>query len=430
MKFERLESLIGEEDKQVLAIVNSVKLDILEFPYIVSETVRLLDDDCVLNKQISDYNMKALARLLKMYSMDCWDIFMVGDNLSSLLKSGRVEIYYVEAARGTRRATEGEIEQGVKELTMEYAYPAGEKEYKMLNLLNWTFTGKNRYFVDAGYKLNYSKDGSVLQTSYQLIEMAANDIMDMFKWISVHDNYEGAIKKIKKFKNGKKYRHASYAEDEIEADINIKQLLHTMDKSMPRGSSVPEYRKAISLVIKSKRYKLEPIEISFLRKVYDIYTKDVAQRAEMDKADNAVRQKLKEDCEYLLSQRYSGKISDQHFAYKIIETLKKSDYKKCSAKQKMILDDALMILMGEKKQRAKHQDEDGESSMVTSGDNSDVGGNVVCDILSDDSIDEAMKNIVASKIDSQIHMVQGMMDIDLGNISDSLGSGKFSSELI
>jgi hypothetical protein len=235
------------------------------------------------------------------------------------------------------------VAQGIKGLIGEDIYPAGENEYKLLCLLNWTFTGVSYYFRQAGYKLDYDENGKAKNTFYEMIQMSAQQLKELFTWVSVRNNYDSAIKKIERMKRNNGYKYASYEKDEITEDITIKQLVYNIYQVFPRQSPNVEYRRALALAIKSYKNKkpLTPLEISSLRDIYEKHALDKNRGAQLQ-GDEI--NELKEKCERLVSERRSGKISPTHFAYTIIDTLKKTNYTKCSVKQQSIIDDALKIL--------------------------------------------------------------------------------------
>lgn len=59
---------------------------------------------------------------------------------------------------------------------------------------------------------------------------------------------------------------------------------------------------------------------------------------------DAIRNDLKNKCEKLLVGREKHLISSNHFAFKIIDTLKRLDYSRASVKQNMIIESALKEL--------------------------------------------------------------------------------------
>ena len=85
------------------------------------------------------------------------------------------------------------------------------------------------------------------------------------------------------------------------------------------------------------------MEVSFLRTVYEKFAVDRTAHKEMaeKEAQAQVDVQLKEECQALLDARNTRDIDSQHFCYKIIDTLKRNGYTRCSAKQRKIIESAL-----------------------------------------------------------------------------------------
>lgn len=281
--------------------------------------------------------------MMDQYFTDCWGLFIEDLKLDKCLNYGKIEIYKVAAANGLRYATVNEVAQGIKGLIGEYIYPAGEEEYKKLCLLQWSFTGISYYFRQAGYKLDYDSNGKVINSFYEMIQMCAYQLKELFDWVSVKENLDKALNRIKKMQKSKGYKYASYEKDEITEDITIKQLVMNIYKVFPRNSSNPDYRKALALALKSYKGKqqLTPLEVSQLRDIYDKHALDINRDK---KAAASVNTDVKEKCELLLDERFKGKINQKHFAYTIIETLKRNNYTSCSPKQYAVIEEAYMIV--------------------------------------------------------------------------------------
>lgn len=332
-----------QDDVKTTSFIKNMSSGYMELPYIMEQTLDMLSDDSPMYNIITNSNKKALCIMLDQYFTSCYDLYIDDIAFDKLLKFGCIEVYKVDAANGLRYATTNEVAQGVKGLIGENIYPAGEKEYKFLCLLYWSFTGKQYYFRQAGYKLDYDDTGKAKQVFYELVQMCAYQLKELFEWISVKDNVDKAIRKIEKMKKHNGYKYATYEKDEITEDITIKQLIYNIYKVFPRNSTNLEYRRALALALKSYKNKqtLTPLEISMLRDIYDKHALDMNRGA---KRPCDVDESLQSDCELLLRERYSGKINSNHFAYVIIETLKKNNYTRCSVKQESIIKDALKLV--------------------------------------------------------------------------------------
>lgn len=392
MTFNKLFEVV-EENTQVKSIISNVSYGIMDTPFLMNKTVEMLADDSPYLNIISDENKQALVNMLIMYFNNCWGLYVEDYELDKLLKFGKIEVYKVDAPNGLRYATATEVAQGIKGLIGEYIYPATEENYKRLCLLQWTFSGVNYFFREAGFKLTYDNTGKPKETLYQMIQMSSQQLVDLFKWSSIQDNIDKALNQIKKMKKNKGFKYASYEKDEIEESISIKQLIYNIDKTFPRNSTDIDYRKAIALIIKAKKNikSITPLEISFLRKAYD--------KKAMERSNGKVVEesnKLRDECELILNERTSGKIDPNHFAYKIISTLKNSGYKKCSVKQYDIIKDALNIISNYEEK--KQETEDNKAEQL---------------ILDDTCIDN-----VVDATDTSV----------LTDISDALGRGLFDDD--
>lgn len=368
MGYTKLNELLGDDIK-MKSFISNITSGCIDMPYIVKETVKILDDEHPFFNIITDNNKKALCAMLSMYFDTCFALYIEDISLDKLLKYGKIEVYKIDASDGLRYATSGEIAQGVRGLIGENIYPAGEDVYKKLCLLQWSFNGVSYYYRQAGYNLDYDSNKKVVTTLYEMIQNCALDFKHMMEWVDNTDEFDKALKKIKKMQKSRGYKYANFAKDEIKEDITIKQLLYNIDKIFPRNSPNAEYRKALALTIKASKNKqmLSPLEVSTLRSIYDKFVLSKDNKGEQSK----VNDELKEKCEKLLSERFSGKINQKHFAYVIIDTLKKNNYTKCSPKQYSIIEEAYKIIT---KDSITNVDAESENRVET-------------EIISDDDID-------------------------------------------
>ena len=372
MSYNKLFKLL-EDNTRMTSFISNISSGYMEVPYIMSETLKILEDDNPFFGIISDSNKKSLCIMLDQYFTDCWGLFIEDLKLDKCLSYGKIEIYKIAAANGLRYATVNEVAQGIKGLIGEYIYPAGEEEYKKLCLLQWSFTGVSYYFRQAGYKLDYDSNGKVVNSFYEMIQMCAYQLKELFDWVSVKENLDKALNRIKKMQKSKGYKYASYEKDEITEDITIKQLVMNIYKVFPRNSSNPDYRKALALALKSYKGKqqLTPLEVSQLRDIYDKHALDINRDK---KAAASVNTDVKEKCELLLAERFKGKINQKHFAYTIIETLKRNNYTSCSPKQYAVIEEAYMIVT-----KANNNDNKVENNTSAK-----------TEVISDDDINESL----------------------------------------
>ena len=344
MAHSKLLELISD-DKKLTAFITNISSGYMDIPYIMTKTLEILEDDNPMFNIITDGNKIALCRMMDMYFTDCWALYIDDIAFDKLLNYGKIEVYKVDAPNGLRYATVNEVAQGIKGLIGEYVYPAGEQEYKHLCLLYWSFTGRNYYYRQAGFELEYDESGNVKTLFYTMIQNCAPALKELFDWISVSERYEKAVRRIEKMKKSKGYKYATFEKDEIIEDITIKQLVYNIYRVFPRNSPNPDYRRALALAIKQYKNKqiLSPLEVSKLREIYDMHALDKNRSLQIK---DSTSEKLKEECELLLKEQYSGKIDPKHFAYTIISTLKKNNYSKCTAKQYSFISNATNLITG------------------------------------------------------------------------------------
>jgi hypothetical protein len=111
--------------------------------------------------------------------------------------------------------------------------------------------------------------------------------------------------------------------------------------------------------------------VSTLRDIYDKHALDRNRGATNGGSEIP---EVKNICETLLNERYSGKINPKHFAYTIIETLRTKNYSQCSPKQLSILEDAM-------KHVNKSNDETNEEPTENT------------EIISDNEIDSSLESL-------------------------------------
>lgn len=291
---------------------------------------------------VPDRHKIALVSLMIKYYSIC-GVWLIGKNdLDKLLECGKIVIYKIDAPLGLRVATISEVKNGVRGLLPTYTYPIGYDKYKLLCLLMWTITGLRKYYAEAGFKCRYGPDGKCIDTIYDMIFRCADSLEKLFEWHMNKEEFDADMIKLRSLIKHKEYQYPQFARDEVKEDLTVKQLLYYLENNVPKKSGNVKYNKALYLLISRKQYnrELTPGDISFLREVYHELQEDIAAQS----AREAKRLKLKEECEQLLTAREQGLVPYDHFAFKIISTLKRNNYSKCSNKQYEIIRDALGLM--------------------------------------------------------------------------------------
>lgn len=388
------------DDEKIKTTIENMENLPFEYPYIISESLRVLDDDSIMCNIIDDSNKKALCIMLDMYFKRCYYEYIEDLKLNKLLAFGKIEIYKIAAHNGIRFATANEVKQGVKGLIPEFIFPAGENEYKLMCLLQWTFCGTPFFFRNAGYKLTYDSNGKPTETFWDMAQMCAPQLMELFNWISDRKKLEKCIKLMGKMKKAGGYKYAQYEKDEVEEDVSVKQLVYNIANTFPKNSKNMEYRRALALAIAKKQNKkiLTPYEISQLREVYEKYALD-KDRATYSRHGRTDCSELQQECEMIVRCRYEGVINPDHFVYKIIGTLEKYGYSKCSVKQYSFIEDALRIL---REGGDESNSSEGANNVEDVGSASGLGGTLNSEnteIITEDDIDmslEALSNAIGA----------------------------------
>ncbi len=360
-KHEHIKSLIANNSELSSAFASIVKN--VKGSSLLNDIISFLDDNNVALRHIADKNKISMVSLMRKYYIACGEQFIVNSNLSKIVDSAKVEVYAIKAPSGIRIATKSEVENGVVGLELADSfilhqleeagsklygieqYTIGEEKYKLINLLLWTIEGRLGNYKKAGFNYNYDKELGLTDTIYDLILRSAESLTKMMDWVGNTKEFNADMNKLKKASKSK-YQYPGYAPDEVTADITVKQLLFYLRNNLPRNSKNERYREAMYLVLKeqqNKYFKLSPLNISFLRGVYG----EVLSGASKASMSSTVDNKLKEECEQLLEARTKGLIKPEHFVFKILGTLQKSNYSSCSKKQYDIVRDALGIVVKE-----------------------------------------------------------------------------------
>lgn len=296
-------------------------------------------------------NIRALAILADRYLVYCWLNVEYVDDIGKLLEYAYSERYYTETPNGKRIATSGEIQQGVRGLVVERTPRIPEDHIRSLRLFHWAYTGNPYHYIRCGYTAKYNyKERQYKEAAYSLIHRAADGIQAMIDLLRDDCTaIEKDIAILKKGKREKAYIYPSYAPDEMSEEMGVTTLFCTAKKVISDCIDDPEYTLAMRALYKKKG--VTPEEIAILRRVYSrsLSAKPSTGWGEgQSKLEESTasfeRKQLKFECDTLKSARNSGKIYPSHFVFKIISTLEKYGYERCSEKQHKVIEDALEII--------------------------------------------------------------------------------------
>lgn len=380
-KYSNITKLI-EHDRKLLRSLTAVKNNVVN-SYLVDEVMQLLEDGNIQGVDMSDSEKLRLIHLVVDYSKHCGVMFLTYSGIDKLADNAIQAIYKTDAEYGIRVSTESEVKAGVRGLIEEKNYLIDERKFKLLNLLAWTIHGRLKNYRLSGYRYRYDGEKKELIDSvYDLINKSIDDLYKLIEWAKDGELSRDTDVLRSKIKN--KYKYPVYAADEVKEDMTIKQLLYYLENNIPRGTGSKKYNYAINLIIRNKEnkyFRLSPIQISSLRDVYH----EVKDSKKLDNLKHKnEKTKLQSECEVLIKAKNSGHIDKGHFVFKVINTIKMSNYNRCSEKQYNIISDALLELINKLNNK--------ESSVVGERKKVDV---VVVDSIEDmaDTVDNTLVNI-------------------------------------
>ena len=334
--FEVIDNAQLEDGEQLIKIMRGLDNESSSI-WLIDEIADMLKDWSPLFSMITDKNKIALVRLIR-------NLFplIVSRGMGELVHDKVIEfafedIAYINDGTEERIATKKEYEQGVKGLICKRKWNIDEEDYKSLRLLTWILDGKSYDFTGAGYKLTFKDSNVPTETTYEMIYIAAeriNNIKDLL------ERYEDLVTRLKNYKKKGRMKYPAYSRYEVVEDYTVKQLLNNIDISFKRGSKDENYRRALSLVINAKRGKtLTPFEISFLRTTYERHAADLSEAK--DKVEDIAEEdnKVKKMCMELLDAKRRNAVDKKEFGFKIIDSLARNNFTKCSEKQFKIIDD-------------------------------------------------------------------------------------------
>lgn len=236
--------------------------------------------------------------------------------------------------RNGRLATKKEVEIGLSDMTGEPLF-----EGLQYDIYTWIVmcTGKNANKHD--YK-------EFMQRVVELSKRA--------------EEFTERVAELKKFKG---IKYSDFEPDEKTCDVDIvtvmNEIINRYDKRLHGDNE--DYRKAVSCSLRYCKYGFNTKDMMtnekvICRKVYEEMLADT--RHAQPKKDR--EESLKEDCNTICKAR--GKELDKNdFVYKIIDTMKKQGYTRCSVKQRNIIDEALAKII---EKNSKNEDAGKEETKV------------------------------------------------------------------
>lgn len=334
--------------------------------YIVVEVLNLFADNNVTGKLIDTEDMVIMAKLASWSAVELYEVYSRGeDYLRRMISGGRDEIYTVEVSGKVRYATQGEIANGVEELSMQYKYFLDEEtDYRYLKMLLYLVYGRLGQLSELGYTIEYIRYREPRTSLRDIVSMCSYEMAATLNW--VHDGGFDRARSIVNKSIKKKFKYPTYASDEVVPEIPVRQLINDVDNKRRYLQSEEEYLlyKMCRRVVMDSRVKLQPMQIQRLRQLHTTLANE-------DRQEAAVLE-IEKISEELTKARYSGYISPDDFVYRIIDSLNQWGYKRCSVKQRAIIEEAynsLRCARGEivaESKVEKKQDENQEQVTVES----------------------------------------------------------------
>lgn len=322
-------------------------------PSIVDKILDIVADDGPYVVHITNDNMLRLFRLLKTYFDTCWMVYLdysMGEiKLDKLLDYAVRHIYYVSAPHGMRIATINEVKSGVSQLLDQPDLAVSEEVTSYLNILLWTFTGQIKYYKRAGLVCTYT-DGVLNESDYRLIIGAGRLLRSMTDWISVGGNFDRAITSLKMSKKLGSYKYPAFAEDEIQEQLGLKQLVYSLENTLYKPVTETQFKaKKIAFKIYKGDYKPTPLDISVMRRAYEEVTNGI------NKSNSVLSVEILELCDVVEYGRINSLIPKDDFAVRVMTTV--TSTKRCSEKQLKILKGAVSKI-SKRAQEAKKKEEE------------------------------------------------------------------------
>ena len=155
--------------------------------------------------------------------------------------------------------------------------------------------------------------------------------------------YTDTLSKMEKIKKAGKFKYPEYAEDEIEPAEKFVFVVNQMHKLVESSYRTPIINNAYYLLKKNKDIDFSrwTTEDKIKLRMYYCSIKYGAEIEGLVDTNTKESFEVKELCEKVKSGIKRGIINKNDFVAKIIATLEKNGYTRCSQKQKSIINDAI-----------------------------------------------------------------------------------------
>ena len=349
LSYDRLYQLVSDDQAKEIEIISTSSMS---KPWLIDVLLYYLSDSNPLFSLYPQDIVIKLAELMITYYHASWSAFFdiyTGDiDLRTLSEFKQQDRFMIDAANGLRVATKNEVEEGiynigdsgVVELINDPVVKIEDSEYKFICLFLWSITGLWRYYIKAGYTVEFD-NGKPKEPAIKYVSNIRHVLARMCELLEQEKYYVGIVNKLKHIKKLGVYKYPSYAADEVMPDEKISFVINQVDRLMPRRKSPLVYecylimRRANS---KSAKAFSTQDKITLRKGLYELrhpeeFDGDTIQQEEIDQN--------RELCEAIRQGVIDKHLGENEFAVKVASTIMKNNYRRCSAKQKAILIDAV-----------------------------------------------------------------------------------------
>lgn len=351
LNFSNMCQLLSDKDCDILDSICNSKF---EQPYLVDAMLYVISDE--YTRKLSPNELRDMFKLLVRYNSASMKLVLhLGlkrISLEKLVEYTTSTVYYTKCLGSGiyRIASKNEVESGILELEPDITQNTNEDDTKLLCMLAWQFSGKLRYYKMAGYSYTY-KNNRLLDTPYDLIKRAEESINNTIEILETDiDRVYELIERLEAIKKKGKYKYPDYAVDDIVPELSIKQIVYMLQTTdADYFLKYKHHYQCLKLIesIKNKSSSITHLTVEekqLIRRVYNEIQKPGTVGSECEElkySDQSFDSELKDKCDRLLRARDTKVMTGKEFVFKVIFTLMKSSYSKCSEKQMAVIDSAL-----------------------------------------------------------------------------------------
>ena len=350
LSYIKLYQLISDDQAKEIETISTSSM---EKPWLIDVLLYYLSDSNPLFTMYPQDIVIKLAELMIDYYHSSWSAFFDINNgdidLRALIEYKQQDRFMIDAANGMRVATKNEVDEGIYNiadsgtigLVNDPVNKIEDSEYKFICLFLWTVTGLWRYYIRAGYTVEFDTNSKVKEPEIKYISSIRHVLFRMCELLKDDSYYTSIINKLKHIKKLGTYKYPSYAADEVMPDEKISFVINQVERLMTRRKSPLIYechlilRRASS---KSTKSFSTQDKMTLRKGLYELrhpeeFNGEAVEQAEIDE--------IREMCEKIRQGVINKHLGENEFAVKVASTIMKNNYRRCSAKQRAVLVDAI-----------------------------------------------------------------------------------------